>query len=233
MKRAFSYMNRAMQDKKSLTNISYDLKKMIAEYPGLNKNERSMLYWILYKTCRACKLAGEDYKRVLGKVKIFDDVLRVFRKVYRNDLLRKKRRWTRAALRSKDFVFFMCSMHSHPAKDHKDYQGKIYVDRYWREKTKGNNYNAVLNYIKQNGTITVQKIQGDPVYLTTRPYCRHYFIPVDTAAVLTGATKGITIKHTYKPFDAEDYYNFRGQVFDKLNKETPCYEYGKIKKRPL
>lgn len=232
MKRAFSYIDRAVKDGKYLTKISYDLKEIIANYKGITSKEKALIYNTLYDVARECKKTSkEKYKKVLSEVKTFDTVLRAFRRVYRNNLLRQKRKWTKAALKSKDVVFFMCSKHFKPAKDHKDYQGKIYVDRYWRMKVNGKAYNDVKNYIEDNNIMTIQKVQGDPVYLTTRPYCRHYFIPLFTEDVLDGDTEGVTTKHHYTLFDKQNYYKYRGEVYEMLDKNSPCSEYNKAKKR--
>lgn len=97
-------------------------------------------------------------------------------------------------------IFYACSSHSKPAKDHKDYQGKIYVDRYWRKYCTGTvpewMMMAIEDYINKNEILSVQKIMGPPVWLGTRPFCRHVFIPVNTLSVLTEDPKTY-IKKTY------------------------------------
>ena len=86
-------------------------------------------------------------------------------------------------------IFYACSVHSNPAKDHKDYQGKIYVDRYWRKYSTGMMPDwliaAVEDFIQKNEVVSVQKIMGPPVWLCTRPYCKHKLYPVNTLSVLT------------------------------------------------
>lgn len=97
-------------------------------------------------------------------------------------------------------IFYACSSHSKPAKDHTDYQGKIYVDRYWRKYCTGTvpewMIMAIEDYIVDHEIVTVQKIMGPPVWLATRPFCRHVFIPVNTLSVLTEEPKTY-IKKTY------------------------------------
>lgn len=97
-------------------------------------------------------------------------------------------------------VFYACSIHGSPAKDHADYQGKIYVDRYWR-KYAGSRLpdwlsKAIEDYIHKNDIMSIQKIMGPPVWLGTRPYCKHFFIPVKTLTVLT-QNKNEYIPKTY------------------------------------
>lgn len=97
-------------------------------------------------------------------------------------------------------IFYACSSHSKPAKDHADYQGKIYVDRYWRKYCTGVMpdwmFAAVEDFIQKNEIISIQKIMGPPVWLATRPFCRHVFIPVNTLSVLTEVPETY-IKKTY------------------------------------
>ena len=97
-------------------------------------------------------------------------------------------------------IFYACSSHSKPAKDHKDYQGKIYVDRYWRKYCTGTvpewMMMAIEEFIQKNEILTVQKIMGPPVWLATRPFCRHVFVPVNTLSVLTEQPETY-IKKTY------------------------------------
>lgn len=60
---------------------------------------------------------------------------------------------------------FRCSSHPDCAPDHADYQGKVYV----LDKYKG----------EYPGYQTVEWVTGAPVYLTTRPNCRHILTPIN------------------------------------------------------
>lgn len=87
-------------------------------------------------------------------------------------------------------IFYVCSTHHSPACDHKDYQGKLYVDRNWRSVLRQEENMAWLEtiveeFIKENKILTVQKAISAPIYLTTRPYCKHYLISVGTVKALT------------------------------------------------
>ena len=94
-------------------------------------------------------------------------------------------------------IFYLCSKHSNPAKDHKDYEGKLYVDRYWRSILSTGTDTAWLigkveQFITKNNITTVQKIVGAPVYLTTRPYCKHFFKEIDVYTALTQDLTSLT-----------------------------------------
>lgn len=71
-------------------------------------------------------------------------------------------------------IFYICSFFGDCAKDHADFQGKIYVDKDWRNVT---NYRVeeIEDYIKANNILNVQDVTEDYPYLTTRPNCRHHF----------------------------------------------------------
>lgn len=80
-------------------------------------------------------------------------------------------------------IFYIASKHADSAKDHKDWQGKIYVDRYWH------NYDTdgrLEKFIREHNIKTVQWVTGNPVYFVTRPNCRHYFEPYSIDKVLAG-----------------------------------------------
>lgn len=87
--------------------------------------------------------------------------------------------------RANGLIFYQCSKHNNCAPDHSAFQGKIYVDRYWRS-ILGEKDATVLSYIRSNRIHTIQWVMGSPVWMTTRPYCKHRLIGVDTPTVLSG-----------------------------------------------
>lgn len=96
-------------------------------------------------------------------------------------------------------IFYLCSHHAHPAEDHKDYENKIYVDRYWYNTVKEvydeGTIKKVRQYIKANNVMTVQEVMGPPVYLISRCYCRHFMIPLQTTEVLDYSLKTVRKNH--------------------------------------
>lgn len=77
-------------------------------------------------------------------------------------------------------VFYICDSYADCAKDHADYQGKIY----YNADAKLNE--AVESYIRANNIMSMQEVSGAPIYLTTRPNCRHNFHAISTDQVLGG-----------------------------------------------
>ena len=97
-------------------------------------------------------------------------------------------------------VFYLCSVHTGPAADHKEWQGKIYVDRQWksvltRGGSTGTEIRGIEAYIKNHQILTVQEVVNNKPYLLTRPYCRHFFIPLSTAEVLGSSLNKILKEH--------------------------------------
>lgn len=83
-------------------------------------------------------------------------------------------------LKDKTKPFYMASWHKDSARDHKDYQGKLYYD----ESTKDED---VLEYAREHDLKSLQWVTGKPVWFVTRPYCRHYF----TQHTLEEVKKGV------------------------------------------
>ena len=76
-------------------------------------------------------------------------------------------------------VFYICSQHSDCAEDHIDYQGKIYYDNAYKSfNLDKETLDMIDTYISSNKLMSIQEVMEGPVYLTTRPNCRHYFAPI-------------------------------------------------------
>ena len=80
-------------------------------------------------------------------------------------------------------IFFMCSYHRDSAPDHAPWQGKLYVDRYWHNYDKDGTLTA---FVRNNNIKTLQWVIGKPVYMLTRPNCRHYMVQYSTEDILKG-----------------------------------------------
>lgn len=85
---------------------------------------------------------------------------------------------------SNGVIFYIAAYFGDCAKDHADYQGKIYVDKDWRTNAPKDRIDEIQNYIDSNKIMTVQEVMNAPVYFTTRPNCRHYFQYIDIDSVL-------------------------------------------------
>ncbi|MBO5711888.1 MAG: hypothetical protein J6R47_03530 [Acholeplasmatales bacterium] len=81
-------------------------------------------------------------------------------------------------------IFYITSFYGDCAHDHADYQGKIYVDEDWQNIAPKDRIDEIEQYINSNKIMTVQEVMDAPVYLTTRPNCRHYFQYISIDEVL-------------------------------------------------
>lgn len=128
--------------------------------------------------------------------------------------------------------FFLCSSHPKPAKDHADWEGKVYYDEAWEDYVPDDdpNQDRIRAYIRNRRIKTVQWVVGEPVYLTTRRNCRHYLKPMPLEEVLHSSAKGLLKRHNMfmpeeKPVSRQilvyrEYYN-RLKVEEALNELIP------------
>ena len=230
VKKCLVYIARAIEQGFSLKKISEGLREIVNSYEGLTVFERYDLYSNAYTVARAAQ-SSQDWKKRLAMRRSYDQILKSSRRVMKQQNLRMKKAGIRAMLQEEKNIFFVCSKHSSPAEDHKDYQGRIYVDRFWRKKVSGSQYYSVQSYIKNRNVMTVQEVMGAPVYMTTRPYCKHYFIPVATSTVLHQSEKKTVEEFgtvQTKPYTTYDYFKLRTSVYEKLNQIVPCKDFDRM-----
>ena len=126
--------------------------------------------------------------------------------------------------RARTGVFYLLSSHSNPAEGHAPYQGQIFVDRFWKSVTSDDPelQKKVRAYIRNHDTLTVQEIIKSPVYMITRPYCKHFFIELDTDEVLNNGVKKIRNNHpeaqvrTHNINYRTKYYKLREKIHTVL-----------------
>ena len=158
-------------------------RDIIQDIPDFNIRDKARLYLTVKYAVQLMYIQdGKLYKEQIKK----------YSRNYSKALERKDRRGRKQNLvenlrnsRAAGRIFYLCSWHTGCAEGHKQYQGRIYVDRFWRS-ILGYEDESVLEYIRKNEVMTVQEVCSDPVYMITRPYCRHYFISLDTDTVLAG-----------------------------------------------
>lgn len=127
-------------------------------------------------------------------------------------------------------IFYACSQHTHCAEGHKDFQGRVYVSENWRERCPDSSTRRrVASYIKNHGCQTVEEIVGDPVYMVTRPNCRHYFVELDVEEVMRNGVKKLLKNHgmVHAGVDSYEYSRYRNyyerlKALIALRKVCPC-----------
>ena len=113
-------------------------------------------------------------------------------------------------------IFYLCSSHVNPAKDHADWEGKVYVHEDWEERVGADQELSarIRAYIKNHKIRTVQWVTGEPVWLVTRPNCKHYFIEVSPEEVLGSSVRKLLKEHdAYMEDEKEISYEY-GQYKD-------------------
>ena len=129
--------------------------------------------------------------------------------------------------------FFVVTTHQKPACGHKDIQGKLLIDRYWRSSLersgKGWLIPSVQRFIAARSIRTVQWAMGKPTYLITRPYCRHRLVNIITYEALTSPPEGIVVlDHAHRSLtDAQRYARYqarRNAIRKGLRKISARYE---------
>lgn len=100
--------------------------------------------------------------------------------------------------RAKGKWFYLASSHNDCAKDHLEWQGKLYVDAEAPEE--------VLQYAKARELYTVQYVMDSPAWLITRPNCRHYFVALTEKEVRGSSMKELKKRHhTHTPEGDRDF----------------------------
>lgn len=92
------------------------------------------------------------------------------RKEYSNKITREIKDFMKEN-RKDNHIFYLVSSHGDSAIDHREYQGRMYID----EKAKLNGDEMEQKRL-HNAYLSIQFITSKPVWLITRPNCRHYFI---------------------------------------------------------
>lgn len=165
--------------------------------------------------------------RVLMNTKNYNSILHSVNRAERHRISMNKKSQMKKSLnanRENNNIFYLCSEHSNPAKDHAPYQGKLYVDRFWRSTLEkhGNTPESVERFIKVNNIMTIQKVCSAPIYMVFRPYCKHYFIPVNTEkAMSTGLSelkKSVHIVEKPRRARKKNYYIDKMKVKNNIGK---------------
>ena len=126
--------------------------------------------------------------------------------------------------------FFLCSSHPKPAKDHAEWEGKLYYDEDWESYVPAEDADHIRAIIRNRKLRTVQWVVGAPVYLCTRRNCKHYLrnLPIDE--VLHSSARSLLKKHGMMMEDEKsvprqvlyyrEYYN-RLKIEEALHKLVP------------
>lgn len=189
---------------------------------SLTDRERYVLVEAMMEVARKVRgKSGRDAEIAGSRRQVFDGVVKSCNQVeeHRRERLVRDRaasQMENGRKQADPTVFWLSSWHQDPAEDHRDWQGKLYVDRYWRSalSSSGSRWRIpMVEALLRNKQIpTVQWVMGGPVWLMTRPHCRHYLIPIGTSEALSSSNAGLKKAHreglmpVHRPLsDAERY----------------------------
>lgn len=129
--------------------------------------------------------------------------------------------------RNAGLIFWLVSSFGDSAKDHVEFQGRIYLDRDWESMVDEETRRQVQDYISANGTMVKQDVEEGEPYLTTRPNCRHRWMPMNTEEVLGGKSTNTMLKENDMLLNGK-YEQDKANARDKLR-----YEERQIRKYKL
>ena len=91
--------------------------------------------------------------------------------------------------------FFLCSSHPKPAKDHADWEGRMYYDEDYEQYVPAPLLDPCRAYIQNHKLKTIQWVCGAPVFLVTRRNCKHYLVNLPIDEVLHSSARSLLRKH--------------------------------------
>lgn len=83
-------------------------------------------------------------------------------------------------------VFYVCNVFKDCAKDHLDYQGKLYYAENWKEKVPDEMVPEIARFIRRKNLMSVEQVTMNRPWLITRPNCRHRLLGVSIKDALSG-----------------------------------------------
>lgn len=131
--------------------------------------------------------------------------------------------------RNAGLIFWLVSSFGDSAKDHVNFQGKIYIDRDWESMVDEETRKQVQDYISANGIMIKQDVEEGEPYLTTRPNCRHRWMPMNTEEVLGGKSTNTMLKENDMLLNGK-YEQDKANARDKLRYEERLIRKYKLQK---
>ena len=109
-------------------------------------------------------------------------------------------------------IFYICDSFADCAPDHADYQGKIYYNE------DVDIPNDVMDFINQNGIMSMQEVVNNEPFLTSRPNCRHNLHAISMEDVMGGkSAEELTEEKGYKfgEYDQKNYEALQQQRYNE------------------
>lgn len=138
---------------------------------------------------------GEWAYKALNKANAFDQTSKIGNEEAKKVEIEEKRKLIDEYLKEdkgtndEAKIFYLCSKHMDCAEDHEAWQGRLYYDRFWRRYVKDEKAREkILAFISDNELNSLQWVLNRPVWMITRPNCRHYLTRISASEVMSGAS---------------------------------------------
>ncbi|HOH95159.1 MAG TPA: hypothetical protein PK612_03270, partial [Bacilli bacterium] len=162
-----------------------EVKRLKLAQPQQDRERGEWLAILAFQAINKRQLSKKISKKVY-------EYTREYEGEQKEDLLLKTAEINRSEQADDPKIFYICSRHNDCAVDHKDYQGKVYIDANWREVVKDDKeILKIEQYIRNFGVDTYQWVIFEPVWLVVRPNCRHYFKDLRVSEVLGNKVENI------------------------------------------
>lgn len=127
---------------------------------------------------------------------------------------------------------YLISYHSDSAKDHFLYQGHIYFDKQRKSLITDKRLKAIVqDYIAKNCPLSFQEVINKPIWMITRPNCRHYYLDVSLQEALTMNDSQLLKKYNMRKAIGQRgeyqtiYHSTRKQWYTKQNMQNIITKY--------
>lgn len=183
--------------KEQLKTISFIDKK-------INKNDPSSIYYFVFKPTNSkdSRNNGDVIAKLLNRSKNEKRSNRVINKHVLDFESEEKRKLLEDEKKENSKrLFILVSEHKDSALDHKDYQGRLYFAKDYEKIISSEDEKKrkeIFKRIKEEHMLEFERVIGKPVWMITRPNCRHFFEYLDTEDVLKHTTKYLLKKHKMK-----------------------------------
>lgn len=209
LSRVKKYANLSESETTTLWLDSYSRYMRVSKnvFSGLRKAENA------YKATEKTDLEYDEYLK-LRKNTVYQDIRKEFRNLEKEknsvaDAYEYRAKHDQLQDLFSSGVFYLCSSHVNPAKDHADWEGKVYISEDWQDRVDPDTAGKIQAYIQNHQIRTVQWVTSDPVWLITRPNCKHYLMEVSVEEVLGSSVKTMLKRHQmYMADEPEQSYEY-------------------------
>lgn len=220
---AYILINKSLEERLYAKQFEAKLNLLIANKCSmLSRSEQKAVQNSIYSVWKKMRwhISDGKWKELLYRKVNYDTLFSTMRRAYATSNSRIKHDSYLRAIEN-GYIFFFCAGHDNCSEMHKSLQNKIYVTQHWRLYVKPAQYRAVLEFIKMRNIMTAEEAMGKPYWLCSRPFCKHFFQPLDTDTVL-GTPLNILVKRYHqsrKPiYSSFDYVTFRKEIMREVEK---------------